>query len=896
MRTVITIIMSLLSLVSCDMHIGDEPSRYTVIYYDNNSAIYKQYDNLESGSLLPVPDDPDGPFYGWVYYCLTDGVIDFSRPAGISEDDDGNQIVNFSMAAIPRKPNTTYVTYYHIFEENLRESERTAADFIEGETITFAPMEVENFKVAGWYLDEAMTIPAKEGDFIAQSDSPSIILYAYYEATIPIITVTYDQEGIEPVRLLSGSALKGHLDEAHEDGRFIAWYLDADLTERAHDDTIVESDTKLYARIVEAPQPISKVESFYLFNTGELFVNDMSRSIPVMDAVGSVLPAYDSHFTIFMEEDGYYALDQFDTLPGLLDDVWTAYPDGTGRVVDSCGAESFWLILDSAGKIYLKGDFNGLSHGVLESLDAFLEDYEGKAVRIETNGAAVGMLTDDGGLYILGFISNTSNPYISFNTFARIADDVVDFAFTTSAILYVTEGGALEHRGIDLGTLDVDNRQIEGSGVTSIYASMSGNDHNDFILYTKGDVVYVLGKYGINSIPKIYEKPTPLFEGYCKVTDFSRMPALFDAAGRLYMLGSLHDIQEDGYATVDEPYHVLPTVDFVSAAAAGLYGTYALSEGGDLWYFGETSSTYHQVREPFVVKRRIEMLSSELAVAADGTVYSLENHAKLDNLDASFTSRPIALKEGYVLLEDGTVYQHTTGWDNMFNGELTDFFYNGTYFAAVNMNRLESNFVEYNQYYPHAFERPIVKAVATENVELVLLDNGEVQWRGKGYRSASLKPLHDETEVMNQTSFTSLDTKVRFKDIMPVDYNDYGFFLLGENGRVYYLGDTSWVKGGCYQVNGMYAPKDLFDANVEIMKDGLFVTDECIYLEGVKNYEAEDRPAGQVISISAGRTVKCILETGELYTWGTNYAGECGNGESSYPSTPVLVDLDQWRL
>ena len=362
------------------------------------------------------------------------------------------------------------------------------------------------------------------------------------------------------------------------------------------------------------------------------------------------------------------------------------------------------------------------------------------------------------------------------------------------------------------------------------------------------------------------------------------------------MIGYLQDIKEDRNATVDEPYHVLPSVDFVSAAAAGLYGTYALSEGGDLWYFGETSSTYHQVREPFVVKRGIEMLSSELAVAADGTVYSLENHAKLDNLDASFTSRPIALKEGYVLLEDGTVYQHTTGWDNMFNGELTDFFYNGTYFAAVNMNRLESNFVEYNHYYPHAFERPIVKAVATENVELVLLDNGEVQWRGKGYRSASLKPLHDETEVMNQTSFTSLDTKVRFKDIMPVDYNDYGFFLQGENGRVYYLGDTSWVKGGCYQVNGMYAPKDLFDANVEIMKDGLFVTDECIYLEGVKNYEAEDRPAGQVISISAGRTVKCILETGELYTWGTNYAGECGNGESSYPSTPVLVDLDQWRL
>ena len=167
MRTVITIIMSLLSLVSCDMHIGDEPSRYTVIYYDNNSAIYKQYDNLESGSLLPVPDDPDGPFYGWVYYCLTDGVIDFSRPAGISEDDDGNQIVYSDMGAIPRRPDTTYVTYYHIFEEDLHERERTSADFIEGETITFAPMEVENFEVVGWYLDEAMTIPAKEGDFIA---------------------------------------------------------------------------------------------------------------------------------------------------------------------------------------------------------------------------------------------------------------------------------------------------------------------------------------------------------------------------------------------------------------------------------------------------------------------------------------------------------------------------------------------------------------------------------------------------------------------------------------------------------------------------------------------------------------------------------------------------------
>ncbi len=896
MRTVITIIMSMLVLVSC--YIGDEPSRHTVIYYyDEHGNIYRQYDNLADDSLLPVPEDPEEPFYGWVYYCLTNGVIDLSRPAGINVDDDGRQHVHFDIGAIPRSPDTTYVTYNYIFEEDLHRRERASKQFVEGETITFQPIEVENFSLAGWYLDEAMKIPAKEGEVIAQKDSFSLDLYAYYEATVPIVTVTYDLEGIEPARLLSGSVLKGHLEEPHADGRFIAWYMDEDLTVRAYDDTIIESDTKLYARIVEAPRAIAKADSYYLFNTGELFRNDMSRPTPVMDAVGSVLMTYDDyHYYVFMEEDGYYLLGKNDFLPGLFDDEWTAYPEGIGRVVDSCADEAFFLVLDSAGKLYLNGDFNGSSHGSLELFDAFAEDYASKVVRVETNGEAVGLLTDDGGLYILGFISNTSNPYINFDTFTRIADDVVDFAFTTSAILYVTEGGALEHRGIDLGTLDVDNRQIEGSGVTSIYASMSGNDHNDFILYTKGDDVYVLGKYGINSVPQIYKEPTLLFEGYCKVTDFSRMPALFDAEGRLHLLGSLHDIQEDGYATVDEPYHVLPTVDFVSAAAAGLYGTYALSEEGDLWYFGETSSTYHQVREPFVVKSGIAMLSSELAVAADGTVYRLENHAYLRDLGSSFTSPPIALKEDYVLLEDGTVYQYTIDWDKKFEGELTDFFFNGTYFAAVDMNRLESNFVEDNQYYPYAFEHPIVEAVATENVELVLLDNGEVQWRGKGYRSASLKPLHDENEVMNQNFFTDLDTNVRFKDIIPVDYNDYGFFLLGEDGRVYYLGDTSWVMGGCYQYNDMYAPKDLFYADVTIMKDGLFATDEYIYLEGTKNYEAQRRPEGEVRFISAGRAIKCILETGELYTWGTNYAGECGNGESSYPSTPVLVDLDQWRL
>lgn len=894
MRTVITIIMSLLALVSCQ--IGDEPPRYTVTYYDEYWNVYRQYDNLVDGSLLPVPEDPGEPFYGWVYYCMTDGVIDLSSPAGISEDEDGHQIVSFSMAAIPRGPDTTYVTYNHIFEEDLHGRKRTSEQFVEGETVTFKPIEVENFSLVGWYLDEELTIPVQEGDFIAQKDSFSLDLYAYYEATIPIITVTYDQEGIEPVRLLSGSVLKDHLDEPHVDGRFIAWYMDEDLTVRAYDDTSVETDTKLYARIIEAPQPISKVDSYYLFNTGEIFRNDMSSPSPVMDAVGSVLMTYDDyHYYVFMEEDGYYLLGKNDHLPGLFDDERTAYPEGIGRVVDSCGDEAFFLVLDSAGKLYLNGEFNGSSHGSLELFDAFTEDYASKAVRVETNGRAVGLLTDDGGLYILGFISNTSNPYINFDTFTKIADDVVDFAFTTSALLYVTEDGALEHRGIDLRTLDVDNRQIESSGVTSIYASMRGNDHNDFILYTKGDDVYVLGKYGINSTPKTYEKPTLLFEGYCKVTDFSRMPALFDAEGRLYLLGSLHDIQEDGYATVDEPYHVLPGVDFVSASSSE-YGTYALSDEGDLWYFGATSSTYHQVREPFVVKIGITMLSSELAVAADGTVYRLENHAYLRDLGSSFASPPIALKEDYVRLEDGTVYRHTTGWSKEFGGELTDFFFNGTYFAAVDMNRLESNFVEDNHYYPYAFEHPIVEAVATENVELVLLDNGEVQWRGKGYRSASLEPLHDENEVLNQKFFTSLDTNVRFKDIMPVDFNDYGFFLLAEDGKVYYLGDTSWVKGGCYQVNGMHTPKDLFNAHVEIMKDGLFVSDECIYLEGTKNYEAQHRPMGEVRFISGGRTVKCILETGELYTWGTNYAGECGNGESSYPSTPVLVDLDQWRF
>ena len=242
MRTVITIIMSLLSLVSCDMHIGDEPSRYTVIYYDNNSAIYKQYDNLESGSLLPVPDDPDGPFYGWVYYCLTDGVIDFSRPAGISEDDDGNQIVYSDMGAIPRMPDTTYVTYYHIFEENLRESERTSADFIEGETITYQPMEVENFEVVGWYLDEALTEPFVSGMIITEDTT----LYAKYK--INTYTVNYVINGSS---YTSKTVTHGQTAEnitVEEEGKtFVGWFTDSACTQ-SYDFGAVTSDITLYAK------------------------------------------------------------------------------------------------------------------------------------------------------------------------------------------------------------------------------------------------------------------------------------------------------------------------------------------------------------------------------------------------------------------------------------------------------------------------------------------------------------------------------------------------------------------------------------------------------------------------------------------------------------------------
>ncbi|MDE6408107.1 MAG: InlB B-repeat-containing protein, partial [Anaeroplasmataceae bacterium] len=107
----------------------------------------------------------------------------------------------------------------------------------------------EGYIFEGWFLDESLTQKAIAGEEIQENT----ILYAKWTQLHNVTYNTLDH-GKKPENLLNVLALPESFPILSENGYiFEGWYLDAEFTTRAIENTIITEDTTLYAKWTKIP-------------------------------------------------------------------------------------------------------------------------------------------------------------------------------------------------------------------------------------------------------------------------------------------------------------------------------------------------------------------------------------------------------------------------------------------------------------------------------------------------------------------------------------------------------------------------------------------------------------------------------------------------------------------
>ncbi|MDE6656941.1 MAG: InlB B-repeat-containing protein, partial [Anaeroplasmataceae bacterium] len=107
----------------------------------------------------------------------------------------------------------------------------------------------DGYIFGGWYIDESFTQKANPGEKIEQD----IVLYAKWTK---VYTITYNNlgHGVMPESIANVLALPVSLPELAEEGyTFEGWYLDAEFTIKAIENTSISEDVTLYAKWEKTP-------------------------------------------------------------------------------------------------------------------------------------------------------------------------------------------------------------------------------------------------------------------------------------------------------------------------------------------------------------------------------------------------------------------------------------------------------------------------------------------------------------------------------------------------------------------------------------------------------------------------------------------------------------------
>lgn len=893
-------------LASCDLVLpgNDTPLKYTVTYYTSSlgDKVLIAYEcNL--GDRIPVPATPppgQDPFYGWSYF--TEDFIP------LHYDDESQMKVTGNLIAFPTNPVYQYVSFSYIFEGDFDSAQSGYNYFIRGEEIVFPePPEKENYTFAGWYRDRELTDKVEGTETCPETEA---FFYGYYKSDIPIHTLDFAAIGRKEVFLDGTSFVYDYSipsGPSSEPFTFAGWHFDSSSGERLYPETAITRDATMYPRYVEA-EIVDILGTYFLFSNGDVYNSDTER---VEFSGISAMAYYNGHLHLF-REDGKYYLDN--KLPDYLHEIGL----GAGKIIQADSGGTFLAILDDSGQLFVQGNISGGS-----SVGSFsrMEETIGHVVQIDANRNTLAIKNSNGELYMIGASLDSLNG--EYDSWTKVFDGVKDFSLGNSAIFVIDDNDDLWFRGVRndtwlQGSDDVSYEFMKvGSGVTSV-AGYQGGDTADgrcnYYLYTKDDGVYVYGKHNLYGTG-LYVEADPeqlFFEGFSTVKNFSKGFVFFDSDGNLYMRGSLDDLPVDYEPYVDEPFAVLSGESVKEVRTSSLTG-FALTDEGDLYYWGHDNfDMLNKIQAtPKLILNGIKTISDSRAFANDGTVYDLSwsKGGKPAIEDTHSFSGIVKEEKGdYALTENGELWHLGSSASSVYkiDDSVTDFFlYGNSLFGYIYEE--EGNFL-YKSMEDGLSINNVIKAVKTLYVELVLLKDGSVYWRGSN-TGDSHGPLHPRVEDRAYTAnFTPLDESRTFTDIAVIGGN--AIFLLDDSGPLLALGDTRSIGFDRFtSVNPYYVCLTRADRILEYGEDN--ISDYITIQDGSALYfvlpEVRDNIIDSYVEeVSHGRSYKqmtmsggaylAIDEDGQLWSWGNNSEGLCGNGESSYSLDPVRIDFSTWTI
>lgn len=893
-------------LVSCDLGLveNDKPQVYTVTYYTSSAGdrILASYE-CKLGDTIPVPSSTPGqePFYGWCYYAEDGTALTF--------EDESQMKVAGNLIAIPANPVYQYVSFDYIFEGDFGNEEQQWMYVITGEEIEFpAPPEKEGYTFAGWYRNRALTEKV-EGPVTCTEGGN--YFYGYYTSDIPIHTLHFEGIDVEK-QFLDGTCFEHDysIPSAPSSAAFsfAGWYFDSSFEERLYPETPITSDATMHPRYVE-PEIIDVSGTYFLMSNGEVYDTDTKR---VVFSGISAIEHYNGHLHLF-REDGRYHLGN--SLPDSLHEIGS----GAGKIVQSARGETFLAIVDDSGRLFIKGNVSGGGAGGPFSL---MDRNIGQVVQIDANRNTLAIRNSDNELYMIG--KSFDSPSGEYSTWTKVFSDVKDFSLGNSAIYVIDGNGDLWFRGVR------NNTRLQGAGdvsyefmkidscVTSV-AGYQGDDIADgscnYYLYTKDDGVYVYGTHNLYGTGVFVEAdPAQLmFPDLARVENFSKAFVFFDHDGKLYMRGSLDDLPVDYDPYVHEPYAVLSGERVTQVSTAG-WTAFALTGDGDLYYWGEDEfNSLNTVQAtPRLILSGIKTIGGDRAASEDDVIYDLTwaVDGKPEAVDTySFSGQVQKMKGDYVLTKDGELWHVGSSASSVYamDDDVTDFFLYGDKLFGYTYE--EDGSLMYKSLEDELAIGNVVKAVRTGHMEVVLLEDGSIWWKGinSGERHGLLYPR--VADGSSSAVFTILDASRRFKDIAVIGGS--ALFLIGQDERLVALGDTRYTgfKSHYTDSNPYFQCLAQADSILELSQDNLadsiaIQSPDSLYLitteirGNIIDSSVEELSHGHSYShmTTSGGAYLAIDEDGQLWSWGDNSEGLCGNGESRYSAKPVLIDFSSWTV
>lgn len=870
------------------------PDKGITVTYDLNGLVIAEY-SLSAGEAVTEPtkeSHPDAPwpdpFYFWTYYDEESNPVEYSPGDETSE----------SIVAYPYYP-TKYgeIVFIYIFEGGF---ESLGNDYnyyiVEFSPIEFpSPEEVKDYTFSGWYYDEDLTRKV-EGEVLYDPETTTVF-YGLYTADFEYHEVTFEYEdGTEAAKYVKDGETITFPEEPESDSSksFAGWY-DAS-GRRYYKETVVTEDTHLEARFVEPKiidGYITPAKSIFLLNDGRMFCNGEEGENEFFSEDGITAFAYYNGTNWLFRSDGYYVHDKDLTKTNSL-----------GHVIDADSAigsnSNFLVVLNDEGKAYINGNFRGTAY----SFEAI--DIDDKIVKIDAAWDTIAALTESGDLYLWGktFKRGAQGESSSVSEFPKkVAGGVSDFDIGNHAVAYIDGNDALWFRGVmglyDHSTTYFDFEKLK-DGVSSVYVCEDENDANiNYILVSTnaGDIMIQGYENFLQDGYGRYDSLTKLYEGFDCIEEFQETPA-FLRGNDLYLLHPPLDYE----MTEEEPYLVFPDKTITAVASNGSTNL-ALAENGDLYYFGK--DIFHTDTEimpsPALLISNVKIVTEHFIITNDDRIHAYGYTERMPEHIA--TKGDIkSIKGPYILFGDHTLYSYEDGnWKQVITS-VKDFFINdmeqlvaytdndtGVYWSTGTQN--SGSFQETGM-------MDVVEAYADGYIDLVLLSNGELWWKGSNRSDYSLSPAVNDGSYSKE--FERLGKDMTFKQMVAIDNH---FLFINKYGRIVALGagqsynNSIGFNGAEVSDYGFWHLERLTDTVfTEIIprtqaKNVIALTSNDIY-EVENNSQLQPRNHGRTYTSATNRSSTLALtEDGKLYSWGSNRDGTIGNGMSGYTYVPLLMDI-----